>query len=129
MTIANLEPHKSQADVIRALALLAPTHPRLRYVLVGKGPQRETWSASRRSSGSPTASRFTGALPHEEARAELARGHVHVMPSVHDGFGAAHIEAMAAGVPTIARRGHRLGGHRHSGGGGAARAGRRRRRG
>jgi len=27
------------------------------------------------------------------------------MPSVHDGFGAAHIEAMSAGVPTIAGEG------------------------
>ncbi len=31
----------------------------------------------------------------------MGRGWVHVMPSVHDAFGVAHVEAMAAGVPTI----------------------------
>ena len=105
VTIANLEPHKSQADVIRAVALLAPKYPRLRYVLVGKGPQREDLERLASQLGVADRLRFTGALPHEAARAEVARGHVHVMPSVHDGFGAAHIEAMSAGVPTIAGAG------------------------
>ena len=31
----------------------------------------------------------------------MARGWVHVMPSVHDAFGVAHVEAMAAGLPAI----------------------------
>jgi glycosyltransferase involved in cell wall biosynthesis len=105
VTVANLEPHKSQADVIRALAELAPAHPALRYVLVGKGPQREPLERLAAERGVADRLRFTGALPHEQARAEVARGHVHVMPSVHDGFGAAHIEAMSAGVPTIAGEG------------------------
>ena len=37
--------------------------------------------------------------------AELARCHVHVMPSIHDAFGVAHIEAMAAGLPSIGGEG------------------------
>jgi glycosyltransferase involved in cell wall biosynthesis len=105
VTVANLEPHKSQADVIRALAALVPRYPRLRYVLVGKGPQREALERLAADLGVAERLRFTGALPHAAARAEVARGHVHVMPSVHDGFGAAHIEAMSAGVPTIAGAG------------------------
>ncbi len=105
VTVANLEPHKSQADVIRAVAALVPKHPGLRYVLVGKGPQREALERLAGELGVAERLRFTGALPHEAARAEVARGHVHVMPSVHDGFGAAHIEAMSAGVPTIAGAG------------------------
>jgi glycosyltransferase involved in cell wall biosynthesis len=105
VTVANLEPHKSQEDVIRALAVLRAHHPRLRYVLVGKGPQRAHLEEVARSLGVADRLRFTGALPQEQARAEVARGHVHVMPSRHDGFGAAHVEAMAAGVPTIAGAG------------------------
>jgi teichuronic acid biosynthesis glycosyltransferase TuaC len=105
ITVANLEAHKSQADVIRAVALLAERHPALRYVLVGKGPQRTALEQLARELGVAERLRFTGALPHAEARAALARSHVHAMPSVHDGFGAAHIEAMSAGVPTIAGAG------------------------
>ena len=40
VTVANLEPHKNQASVIRALAALAARLPRLRYELIGKGPDR-----------------------------------------------------------------------------------------
>jgi glycosyltransferase involved in cell wall biosynthesis len=48
---------------------------------------------------------FRGALAHDEAMAELARCHLHVMPSVHDAFGVAHVEAMAAGLPAIGGEG------------------------
>jgi glycosyltransferase involved in cell wall biosynthesis len=44
-------------------------------------------------------------LTHEQAIAELARAHVHVMPSSRDGFGVAHIEAMGAGLPTVGGKG------------------------
>jgi glycosyltransferase involved in cell wall biosynthesis len=105
VTVANLEPHKSQQDVVRAVAALAHRHPGLRYVLVGKGPERQRLEELARSLGVAERLRFTGALPQDQARAEVARGHLHVMPSRHDGFGAAHVEAMAAGVPTIAGAG------------------------
>jgi glycosyltransferase involved in cell wall biosynthesis len=101
VTVANLEEHKSQADVIRALATLRDRYPTLRYVLVGGGPDRPELEALAQSLGVGDRIRFTGALPHEQAMDELARCHIHVMPSRIDGFGVAHVEAMAAGLPTI----------------------------
>jgi glycosyltransferase involved in cell wall biosynthesis len=101
VTVANLEAHKSQADVIRALAVLQGRHPTLRYLLVGGGPDRPQLEALAQSLGVGDRIRFTGPLPHSEALSELARCHIHVMPSRIDGFGVAHIEAMAAGLPTI----------------------------
>jgi teichuronic acid biosynthesis glycosyltransferase TuaC len=105
VTVAHLEPHKSQDDVVRALAALSGRHPRLRYVLVGQGPDRAPLEQLARSLGVGDRVRFTGALSHEAAMAELARCHLHVMASRHDAFGVAHIEAMAAGLPTIAGAG------------------------
>jgi glycosyltransferase involved in cell wall biosynthesis len=101
VTVANLEAHKSQADVIRALAALRGRHPTLRYLLVGGGPDRPQLEALAQSLGVGDRIRFTGPLPHSEALSELARCHIHVMASRIDGFGVAHIEAMAAGLPTI----------------------------
>jgi glycosyltransferase involved in cell wall biosynthesis len=101
VTVANLEAHKCQADVIRALAALRDRYPALRYVMVGGGPDRPELEALAQSLGVGDRIRFTGALPHEQALAELARCHIHVMPSRIDGFGVAHVEAMAAGLPTI----------------------------
>jgi teichuronic acid biosynthesis glycosyltransferase TuaC len=101
VTVANLEAHKCQADVIRALATLRGRHPALRYLMVGGGPDRRELTELARSLGVAEHVSFAGALPHEQALAELARCHIHVMPSRIDGFGVAHVEAMAAGLPTI----------------------------
>jgi teichuronic acid biosynthesis glycosyltransferase TuaC len=105
VTLAHLEPHKSQADVIRALSALRGPQPALRYVLVGQGPDRQGLQELARSLGVADRVHFTGALPHEDALEELARCHIHVMPSRRDAFGVAHLEAMAAGIPTIAGAG------------------------
>lgn len=105
VTVAHLEPHKNQAAVIRALAALAGRHPRLRYELIGKGPDRERLAKLARSLGVAERVSFCGAMAHDAALAELARCHVHVMPSIHDAFGVAHVEAMAAGLPAIGGEG------------------------
>jgi teichuronic acid biosynthesis glycosyltransferase TuaC len=105
VTVAHLEPHKNQAGVIRALAALAARHPRLRYVLIGKGPDHQSLERLARSLGLGDRVTFLGAMPHREAHAEMARCHLHVMPSTHDAFGVAHVEAMAAGLPTIGGEG------------------------
>jgi teichuronic acid biosynthesis glycosyltransferase TuaC len=105
VTVAHLEPHKSQADVIRALAALRERHPSLRYLMIGDGPDRRALEQLARSLGVGERVTFTGELSHEHALAELARCHVHVMPSRHDAFGVAHLEAMAAGLPTVASLG------------------------
>jgi teichuronic acid biosynthesis glycosyltransferase TuaC len=105
VTVAHLESHKNQTSVIRALAALAPRHARLRYELIGKGPDREHLEELARSLGVGDRVSFRGAMPHDAALAELARCHVHVMPSIHDAFGVAHVEAMAAGLPAIGGEG------------------------
>jgi glycosyltransferase involved in cell wall biosynthesis len=101
ISVANLEAHKSQADVIRAVAVLRHRHPELRYVLIGKGPQRSELEQLARSLDVIDRVSFTGPLEHAAAVAEIARCDLHVMPSRHDGFGVAHIDAMSVGVPTI----------------------------
>jgi teichuronic acid biosynthesis glycosyltransferase TuaC len=101
VTVANLEAHKGQGGVIRALSALRARHPSLRYVLVGGGPDRPQLERLSRELGVGEQVEFTGPVTHERALAELARCHLHVMPSSIDGFGVAHIEAMAAGLPSI----------------------------
>jgi glycosyltransferase involved in cell wall biosynthesis len=105
VTVAHLEEHKNQAAVIRALAALAGRFPRLRYELIGKGPDLAELERLAMTLGVGDRVAFLGGMPHEAALAELGRCHVHVMPSVHDAFGVAHIEAMAAGLPAIGGQG------------------------
>jgi teichuronic acid biosynthesis glycosyltransferase TuaC len=101
VTVAHLEPHKNQAAVIRALAALRPRHPALRYILIGKGPDRDSLERLAAQLGVAERVSFLGPMEHGPALERMARCWVHVMPSVHDAFGVAHVEAMAAGLPAI----------------------------
>jgi glycosyltransferase involved in cell wall biosynthesis len=101
VTVGHLVSHKGQAAVIRALAALRERHPGLRYVVIGKGPEREPLAELANRLGVAERVDFLGALAHERALEEMARGHIHSMPSSHEPFGVAHIEAMAAGLVAI----------------------------
>jgi glycosyltransferase involved in cell wall biosynthesis len=101
VTVAHLEPHKNQAAVIRALAALKDRHARLRYELIGDGPDRPQLAALARRLGVGARVELVGPMMHPAAMERMASCHAHVMPSVHDAFGVAHIEAMAAGLPAI----------------------------
>jgi teichuronic acid biosynthesis glycosyltransferase TuaC len=101
VTVAHLAARKRHRDVIAALALLVETHPELRYVIVGDGPEGRGLSDQAAALGVAQQVEFKGALPHDQALATGASGTLFVMPSVDEAFGVAYIEAMAAGVPAV----------------------------
>ena len=105
VTVAHLVARKRHADVLRALWLLRDSHPTLRWVVVGDGPERP---ALERLAGELTLANrveFRGALPPDAAVATAQSAGVFVLPSVDEAFGVAYVEAMAGGVPAIGCRG------------------------
>src|SRR6185312_1674268 len=100
VTVGHLVARKRHADVIEALALLAPAHPRLRYEIVGDGPERAPLERLVAERGLRDRVDFAGQLPPAAARARAAAD-LFVLPSVDEAFGVAYVEAMAAGVPAI----------------------------
>jgi glycosyltransferase involved in cell wall biosynthesis len=101
VTVGHLVARKRHADVIEALALLAPQHPRLRYEIVGDGPERAALEALAAARNVRDRVDFAGQLPPAQARARAAHATLFVLPSIDEAFGVAYIEAMAAGVPAI----------------------------
>src|SRR5215212_6024291 len=101
VTVGHLVARKRHADAIEALALLAARHPRLRYEIVGDGPERSGLEALASARGVRDRIVFTGQLPPDAARARAAGADLFVLPSVEEAFGVAYVEAMAAGVPAI----------------------------
>ncbi len=92
--------------MLRALAVLAPRHPTLRYAIIGDGPERVPLEGLAARLG---VSRARG-LPRPARRRAQAierarRCTLFVMPSTEEAFGVAYIEAMAGGVPAIGCRG------------------------
>jgi glycosyltransferase involved in cell wall biosynthesis len=105
VTVAHLVARKRHADVVRALWTLRERHPRLRYVVVGDGPEREPLRALAASLGLADRVELRGQLPPAQARAAAWDADAFVLPSVDEAFGVAYVEAMAGGVPAIGSRG------------------------
>jgi glycosyltransferase involved in cell wall biosynthesis len=105
VTVGHLVARKRHADVLRALAVLAPRHPTLRYAIVGTGPERVALEGLAARLGVAERVDFHGQLAPAEAIEQARRSTLFVMPSTEEAFGVAYIEAMAAGVPAIGCRG------------------------
>ena len=101
VTVAHLVARKRHQDVLRAMWALKTTMPRLRYVIVGDGPERRSLTDLAAELELTDRVELTGQLPHPEAVARARAAHLFVMPSVDEAFGVAYVEAMAAGVPVV----------------------------
>lgn len=101
-----LHPKKRGRPLVRAFADAARgTDARL--LLAGDGPEREAIQrdigALGLATGSPRVELLGWQRP-EELRSLYASADAFVLPSVHESFGIAALEASAAGLPVIARR-------------------------
>jgi teichuronic acid biosynthesis glycosyltransferase TuaC len=105
VTVAHLIARKRHADVLRALAVLTPRHPTLRYAIVGEGPERAALQALAARLEIAERIDFHGQLAPAEAIEVARRCTLFVMPSTEEAFGVAYVEAMAGGVPAIGCRG------------------------
>lgn len=105
VTVGHLVARKRHADVVRALAILGPRHPELRYVIVGDGPEREAVHRVAEEQGVADRVELRGELAHDAAMREARAGTVFVLPSVQEAFGVAYVEAMAGGVPAVGCQG------------------------
>ena len=105
VTVAHLVARKRHADVLRAVAVLGPRHPTLRYAIIGDGPERVALEGLAARLGIAARVEFHGQLEPRAAIEQARRGTLFVMPSTEEAFGVAYIEAMAAGIPAIGCRG------------------------
>jgi glycosyltransferase involved in cell wall biosynthesis len=105
VTVGHLIARKRNADVLRALAVLEPRHPTLRYAIIGEGPERISLEGLAVRLGVAERVEFHGQLEPSEAIEQARRCTLFVMPSTEEAFGVAYIEAMAGGVPAIGCRG------------------------
>jgi teichuronic acid biosynthesis glycosyltransferase TuaC len=105
VTVGHLVARKRHADVLRALAVLSPRYPTLRYVIVGEGPERVALEGLAVRLGVRERVQMCGALPPAEAIERARRCTLFAMPSTEEAFGVAYIEAMAGGLPAIGCRG------------------------
>lgn len=88
------------------LALLAferclKEQPNLRLEFVGDGPEKEKLMRLSKRSGLARYIKFTGWLPHEEARKRTNEADIFLFTSLRDTSGNVLLESMAAGLPSV----------------------------
>jgi glycosyltransferase involved in cell wall biosynthesis len=100
--VARLAEQKGIETLLDAIPRLLDAAPDTRVLVVGDGPSRAALDARARRLGIAATVNFLGYRADVEAI--YAALDVMVMPSRHEGFGIAFIEAMAMGVPVVGAR-------------------------
>ncbi len=98
-TVARLVEDKNPAMLVRAASLCGNAPVRLRYCIVGGGPEEKAVRTAVREQG--LEHRFTLLGPKEDARALLNGFDLFVLTSRTEGLPNTVMEAMAAGLPCV----------------------------
>lgn len=102
--VGRLTPEKGGPLLLEAFAQVFAAHPDARLTVVGDGPQRAALEARARVLGLVEAVTFAGFCNQAQVAACLSKSDMLVLPSFAEGVPVVLMEAMAAGLPTIASR-------------------------
>lgn len=102
LCVAKLYPRKNVPRLLEAFSLVAEALPQARLEIAGDGLQLKELHA--RVACHPARSHIVlhGAIPHDSLPELFHRARVFCLPSLHETFGFAFLEAMAAGLPVVA---------------------------
>jgi glycogen synthase len=102
LAVGRLVPQKGFDILIEALA--APALSDLELWIAGEGPAGERLEALAADAGIANRVRLLGSIERESLARILVDAHIFALPSRGEPFGIALLEAMAAGVPSVATR-------------------------
>ncbi|WP_083097708.1 glycosyltransferase [Pseudophaeobacter leonis] len=93
---------KGQMILVRAMAEVVKTHPKVHLALIGDGEMRQDLEAAIAAAGLQNNVTLTGWLSEAGVRQQLATAHALVMPSFAEGLPMVVMEAMACARPVLA---------------------------
>lgn len=104
--LSRLHPVKSVELLLAAWDLIAGCHPTARLVIAGQGESGYVAQLEAQARQSRAADRieFVGFADDRRKQSLLAEASVFVLPSQHENFGVAVLEAVAAGLPAVVTR-------------------------
>lgn len=105
LSVSNLVASKGIDLNLIAILKLVERHPKLKYVIIGDGPEMKILVELASNLGLAGRVEFLGRLPHDEVMDYMATADIFSLPSWREGFGVVYLEAMAHGKPVIACRG------------------------
>jgi phosphatidyl-myo-inositol dimannoside synthase len=93
---------KGMDEVMQAMPALLAEFPNLVYLIGGEGPDRARLESKAKALGLAERVIFAGRISEEEKVAHYRLADAYVMPSRGEGMGIVILEAMAAGLPSLA---------------------------
>jgi glycosyltransferase involved in cell wall biosynthesis len=100
VSVSRLIGWKGTRVVVEALAGLPQ---RVRYAVIGEGPEEQNLRTQAEQAGVAQRVRFVGRVPHAELPRFLSQCDLYVQPSIgEEAFGISVVEAMACGLPVLA---------------------------
>jgi glycosyltransferase involved in cell wall biosynthesis len=100
--VGRLKRYKSVDIVLRALGRLADRGDRIRFVVAGKGDDRERLESITADLGIEALVDFSGYVSEADKVSLFRRAWANVYPSPKEGWGITNIEAAACGTPSLA---------------------------
>ncbi|TLK48797.1 glycosyltransferase [Glutamicibacter sp. V16R2B1] len=106
-TVSSLVPYEGLDTLLKAAALLAPSHPSLRVLIVGDGTEQENLRNLAQELGIKAICRFPGRVPRDDAHLYHASLNAFVVPRQNLAVTRSvtplkPVEALASGVPVLA---------------------------
>jgi glycosyltransferase involved in cell wall biosynthesis len=105
LSVGNLIPIKGHELLLRSLAAITPSHPRVQCRVIGDGSERNRLQELARALGIEDRVHFLGRKPRSEVAAAMRECALFALPSWYEGLGCVYLEAMSAERPAIACRG------------------------
>ena len=106
ITISRLDKRKSHQNILMTIKNLLPKFPKLKYVSIGDGDEKDNLENLKRELGLNDVVKFLYKTNEQEKLSLLEKSDVFVMPSVIfkksvEGFGISFVEAASYGKPSI----------------------------
>ncbi len=102
ISVGRLAEEKNWVTLLRAFALAQKVQPNIRLVLLGDGPQADALRQLVGELGIADRVMFTGKVPFDEVPNYLKAADIFTFASITETQGIVTLEAMAAGLPSVA---------------------------
>ncbi|NOZ76133.1 MAG: glycosyltransferase family 4 protein [Euryarchaeota archaeon] len=102
-TVSRLVKKKNVMDLVRIAPRLVESYPDIQFRIIGDGPERVRIEREVRARGLEGHFTLLGLVPREDVYRHLGSSTVFALPSSDEAFGISILEAMACGVPVVAK--------------------------
>jgi len=104
LSVGHLLPKKNHAMLLEAVSKLVPGEREFKLGIVGEGPMKKRLVSLAKYLGLEAHVDFLGYRDAAGVRNLLRRSRIYCIPSLHETFGIAAIEAMSVGLPVVLTR-------------------------